>query len=105
MVLNYQSVAFSDVFFQSAWDALKQKFIEEESKKLGVEENDTESSLPPHIDVSVSYTVCVFGSLPLILYAQISSPVDPALLSFKLNKLQQAQNSHHADVQIGRAHV
>ena len=32
------------------------------------------------------------------LYAQISSPVDPALLSFKLNKLQQAQNSHHADI-------
>jgi hypothetical protein len=32
------------------------------------------------------------------LYVQISSPVDPALLSFKLNKLQQAQNSHPADV-------
>ena len=32
------------------------------------------------------------------LYAQISSPVDPTLLSFKLNKLQQAQNSHPADI-------
>ena len=32
------------------------------------------------------------------LYTQISSPVDPALLSFKLNKLQQAQNSHPADI-------
>ena len=32
------------------------------------------------------------------LYTQISSPVDPALLSFKLNKLQQAQNSHPDDV-------
>ena len=81
MVLNYQSVAFSDVFFQSAWDALKQKFIEEESKKLGVEENDTESSLPPHIDVSVSYTVCVFGSLPLIIRTDIVScgPCSPLL--------------------------
>ena len=32
------------------------------------------------------------------LYAQISSPVDPALLSFKLNKLQHAQNFRPADV-------
>ena len=63
-----------------------------------MEENDAESPMPPQIDVSVSHTLGVFSSLPLILYAQISSPVDPALLSFKLNKLQQAQNSHHADV-------
>ena len=81
-VLNYPLLlSLTSFFFQSAWDALKQKFVDEELEKLGVEENDTESSMPPHIDVSVSYTLCVFGSLPLIytrrfrlMWTLLSSP-------------------------------
>ena len=97
---NAPQLLFSDVFtFQSAWDAVKKKFIDEKLEKLGVEKGTTESSMlhihAPHARAaSVSY-LCVFVFVPFHLSSvQISSPADPALLFFKLNKLQQAQNSH-----------
>ncbi|KAK0506525.1 hypothetical protein EDD18DRAFT_1123768 [Armillaria luteobubalina] len=65
-----------DVFLpgKSAWDTMKQMAIEEKLEKLGVERGS--GSNVPHI------------------YApHISSPADPALLLFKLNKLQQSQNA------------
>ncbi|THG97227.1 hypothetical protein EW026_g4730 [Hermanssonia centrifuga] len=63
----------------SAWDAMKQKMIEEKLQRLGVEKG----SMPtvPHIHA------------PHARAASISSPADPALLYFKLNKLQQSQNA------------
>ncbi|KAF8257860.1 hypothetical protein EI94DRAFT_1692001 [Lactarius quietus] len=71
-----------DVFLpgRSAWDAVKKKFIDEKLEKLGVEKGTGSSMLPIHA--------------PHARAASISSPADPALLFFKLNKLQQAQNSH-----------
>ncbi|KAI0285532.1 hypothetical protein BC826DRAFT_119175 [Russula brevipes] len=73
-----------DVFLpgRSAWEAVKKKFIEEKLEKLGVEKGSGSSSTVPHIHA------------PHARAASISSPADPALLYFKLNKLQQAQNSH-----------
>ncbi|PCH33123.1 hypothetical protein WOLCODRAFT_134939 [Wolfiporia cocos MD-104 SS10] len=69
-----------DVFLpgKSAWNELKQKIIEEKLEKLGVERG-TGSSVP-HIHA------------PHARAASISSPADPALLLFKLNKLQQSQS-------------
>ncbi|KAI9436935.1 hypothetical protein H4582DRAFT_366964 [Lactarius indigo] len=65
---------------KSAWDEVKKKFIDEKLEKLGVEKGNGSSM--PHIHA------------PHARAASISSPADPALLFFKLNKLQQAQNSH-----------
>ncbi|KAF9242374.1 hypothetical protein BU15DRAFT_86932 [Melanogaster broomeanus] len=67
-----------DVFLPGkvAWDALKRRVIEEKLEKLGVERG---GSLPPHA--------------PHARAASISSPADPSLLYFKLNKLQQSQNA------------
>jgi hypothetical protein len=83
--------------FQSAWDAVKKKFIDEKLEKLGVEKSTGSSMLHIHAPharaASVSY-LCVFSVFFHLMSAQISSPADPALLFFKLNKLQQAQNSH-----------
>ncbi|KAH9991071.1 hypothetical protein BJV77DRAFT_1009835 [Russula vinacea] len=56
--------------------------IEEKLEKLGVEKGSGGHSTIPHIHA------------PHARAASISSPADPALLYFKLNKLQQAQNSH-----------
>ncbi|CCL98342.1 uncharacterized protein FIBRA_00336 [Fibroporia radiculosa] len=69
-----------DVFLpgKSAWEDIKRKIIEEKLEKLGVERG-TGSSVP-HIHA------------PHARAASISSPADPALLFFKLNKLQQSQN-------------
>ncbi|KAH9992519.1 hypothetical protein BJV74DRAFT_962454 [Russula compacta] len=79
-----------DVFLpgKPAWEAVKKKFIEEKLEKLGVEKGSTSHSTVPHIHA------------PHARAASISSPADPALLYFKLNKLQQAQNSqsHSASV-------
>ncbi|PFH50734.1 hypothetical protein AMATHDRAFT_40648 [Amanita thiersii Skay4041] len=68
-----------DVFLpgQHAWDALKQMVIEEKLEQLGVERGS--GSNVPHIFA------------PHARAASISSPADPALLLFKLNKLQQQQ--------------
>ncbi|TFK47942.1 hypothetical protein OE88DRAFT_1664911 [Heliocybe sulcata] len=70
-----------DVFLpgKSAWNAVKQKVIEEKLEKLGVERGS--GSNVPHIHA------------PHARAASISSPADPALLFFKLNKLQQSQNA------------
>ncbi|KAL1740766.1 hypothetical protein HDZ31DRAFT_76658, partial [Schizophyllum fasciatum] len=70
-----------DVFLpgKQNWDKLKQMAIEEKLQKLGVERGS--GSNVPHIFA------------PHARAASISSPADPALLLFKLNKLQQAQNS------------
>ncbi|KAK0456911.1 hypothetical protein EV421DRAFT_101222 [Armillaria borealis] len=70
-----------DVFLpgKSAWDTMKQMAIEEKLEKLSVE-NGSGSSVP-HIYA------------PHARAASISSPADPALLLFKLNKLQQSQNA------------
>ncbi|KAH9919765.1 uncharacterized protein BXZ73DRAFT_80282 [Epithele typhae] len=70
-----------DVFLpgKAAWDGLKQKVIEEKLEKLGVERGS--GSSVPHIHA------------PHARAASISSPADPALLFFKLNKLQQSQNA------------
>ncbi|KAI0089817.1 hypothetical protein BDY19DRAFT_889029 [Irpex rosettiformis] len=70
-----------DVFLpgKSAWQAIKQKAIEEKLEKLGVERgsgNGVPHVLAPHTRA-----------------ASISSPADPALLFFKLNKLQQSQHA------------
>ncbi|THU89448.1 hypothetical protein K435DRAFT_969104 [Dendrothele bispora CBS 962.96] len=68
-----------DVFLpgKAAWQTIKQQAIEEKLEKLGVERG---------------------GNVPQIhaphgRAASISSPADPALLFFKLNKLQQSQLS------------
>ncbi|KIJ08619.1 hypothetical protein PAXINDRAFT_172862 [Paxillus involutus ATCC 200175] len=69
-----------DVFLPGkvAWDALKHRVIEEKLEKLGVERGSG-GSLPLHA--------------PHARAASISSPADPSLLYFKLNKLQQSQNA------------
>ncbi|KAA1475416.1 hypothetical protein DENSPDRAFT_783512 [Dentipellis sp. KUC8613] len=71
-----------DVFLPGkvAWDAIKQRAIEEKLEKLGVEKGAGSYSTVPHIHA------------PHARAASISSPADPALLFFKLNKLQQSQN-------------
>ncbi|EJF58554.1 hypothetical protein DICSQDRAFT_149052 [Dichomitus squalens LYAD-421 SS1] len=70
-----------DVFLpgKAAWDGIKQRIIEEKLQKLGVERGS--GSSVPHIHA------------PHARAASISSPADPALLFFKLNKLQQSQNA------------
>ncbi|RPD68760.1 hypothetical protein L226DRAFT_540402 [Lentinus tigrinus ALCF2SS1-7] len=70
-----------DVFLpgKAAWDTIKQRIIEEKLQKLGVERGS--GSTVPHIHA------------PHARAASISSPADPALLFFKLNKLQQSQNA------------
>ncbi|KIK96867.1 hypothetical protein PAXRUDRAFT_825497 [Paxillus rubicundulus Ve08.2h10] len=60
------------------WDAMKHRVIEEKLEKLGVERGFG-GSLPLHA--------------PHARAASISSPADPSLLYFKLNKLQQSQNA------------
>ncbi|OJA16781.1 hypothetical protein AZE42_03298 [Rhizopogon vesiculosus] len=67
-----------DVFLPGkiAWDAIKQKVIEEKLEQLGVERGSG-GTLPTHA--------------PHARAASISSPADPSLLHFKLNKLQQSQ--------------
>ncbi|KAI0693660.1 hypothetical protein BC835DRAFT_1352949 [Cytidiella melzeri] len=70
-----------DVFLpgKSAWQAIKQKAIEEKLEKLGVERGSGNGLPQVH--------------QPHARAASISSPADPALLFFKLNKLQQSQNA------------
>ncbi|KAI1785421.1 hypothetical protein LXA43DRAFT_899881 [Ganoderma leucocontextum] len=70
-----------DVFLpgKAAWDGIKQRIIEEKLEKLGVERGS--GSSVPHI------------LAPHARAASISSPADPALLFFKLNKLQQSQTA------------
>ncbi|KAH9487164.1 hypothetical protein JR316_0001233 [Psilocybe cubensis] len=65
-----------------AWDALKIQTIEEKLEKLGVERGS--GSTVPQIHA------------PHARAASISSPADPALLLFKLNKLQQSQQTSSA---------
>ncbi|KAG9056073.1 hypothetical protein FS842_000363 [Serendipita sp. 407] len=69
-----------DVFLpgKSAWDVLARKLVDEKLKKLGLESN-----IPPPIFTHHN----VHGRA-----ASISSPADPNLLMFKLNKLQQHQS-------------
>jgi len=75
-----------DVFLPGkvAWDDYKQRIIDEKLEKLGIEQGfgsgvNNVSSNVPHIHA------------PHARAASISSPADPALLFFKLNKLQQSQ--------------
>ncbi|KAJ3767389.1 hypothetical protein FB446DRAFT_675383 [Lentinula raphanica] len=73
-----------DVFLPGkiAWERLKHADIEEKLEKLGVERGGSSSAnsfIQPHP---------LHGRA-----ASVSSPADPALLFFKLNKLQQAQQS------------
>ncbi|TFK76630.1 hypothetical protein BDN72DRAFT_829764 [Pluteus cervinus] len=70
-----------DVFLPGkiAWEEMRQQAIEEKLEKLGVERGS--GSNVPHIFA------------PHARAASISSPADPALLLFKLNKLQQSQDS------------
>ena len=79
------SVAFSDLFtFQSAWDDVKKKFINEKLEKLGVEKGTGSSILHIHAPraraASVRYP-CVLRPLPLIFRADIVSrrPCSPLL--------------------------
>ncbi|KAG0703038.1 hypothetical protein DFH29DRAFT_998824 [Suillus ampliporus] len=69
-----------DVFLPGkvAWDAIKQRVIEEKLERLGVERGSG-GALPIHA--------------PHARAASISSPADPSLLHFKLNKLQQSQTA------------
>ncbi|KAG6841541.1 hypothetical protein C0991_009906 [Blastosporella zonata] len=68
-----------DVFLpgKRAWDDIKQKEIEVKLEKLGVERGF--GSNIPHIHA------------PHARAASISSPADPQILHYKLNKLQQSQ--------------
>ncbi|KAF7306375.1 hypothetical protein MIND_00428700 [Mycena indigotica] len=68
-----------DVFLpgKRAWQEIKKREIDEKLEKLGVERSASTQSALSH------------G--PHARAASISSPADPALLFFKLNKLQQAQ--------------
>ncbi|KIY47001.1 hypothetical protein FISHEDRAFT_59902 [Fistulina hepatica ATCC 64428] len=70
-----------DVFLPGrlSWIQLKQRDIDVKLQKLGVEPGSNASGSAPHIYA------------PHARAASISSPADPALLLFKLNKLQQAQ--------------
>ncbi|KAH9855781.1 hypothetical protein C2E23DRAFT_750718 [Lenzites betulinus] len=74
-----------DVFLpgKAAWETIKQKIIEEKLQRLGVERGS--GSSVPNIHA------------PHARAASISSPADPALLFFKLNKLQQSQNASAAN--------
>ncbi|KAH8101585.1 hypothetical protein BXZ70DRAFT_906693 [Cristinia sonorae] len=78
-----------DVFLpgKASWDSMKQRIIEEKLEKLGIEKAHSSgmSSTIPHIHA------------PHARAASISSPADPALLFFKLNKLQQSQNTSAAN--------
>ena len=78
---------------QHAWDALRQQVIEQKLVQLGVERGSG-SSIPhiyaPHARAA---SVSLSCSPPRRANSrQISSPADPALLLFKLNKLQQQQH-------------
>ncbi|KAE9385665.1 hypothetical protein BT96DRAFT_572216 [Gymnopus androsaceus JB14] len=75
-----------DVFLPGklAWQSLQQAAIEQKLEKLGVERGGNSSAnslIQSHAHGRA---------------ASISSPADPALLFFKLNKLQQAQQSTSA---------
>ncbi|KAI0318178.1 hypothetical protein OF83DRAFT_57011 [Amylostereum chailletii] len=72
-----------DVFLpgKAAWEPIKQRVIDQKLEKLGVEKGLGSYSTVPNI------------LAPHARAASISSPADPALLFFKLNKLQQSQNS------------
>lgn len=67
-----------DVFLpgKAAWDAIKLNVIEQKLERLGVERGSG-GTLPIHA--------------PHARASSISSPADPSLLHFKLNKLQQSQ--------------
>ncbi|KAF9014925.1 hypothetical protein BDQ17DRAFT_1340185 [Cyathus striatus] len=65
-----------------AWDDMRKQTIEEKLEKLGVERGS--GSTVPHIFA------------PHARAASISSPADPALLLFKLNKLHQSQEASSA---------
>lgn len=81
-----------DVFLpgKSAWKVMKQKMIEEKLEKLGVEKGS--GSSVPHIHA------------PHARAASISSPADPALLYFKLNKLQQSQDNSASGSLVASPH-
>ncbi|KAJ7356656.1 hypothetical protein DFH08DRAFT_735599 [Mycena albidolilacea] len=65
-----------DVFLpgKRAWQDIKKREIDEKLERLGVERSNSVQIHAPHARA-----------------ASISSPADPALLFFKLNKLQQSQ--------------
>ncbi|KAK7064791.1 hypothetical protein R3P38DRAFT_2826409 [Favolaschia claudopus] len=65
-----------DVFLpgKRAWQDIKKREIDEKLERLGVERSNSAHIHAPHARA-----------------ASISSPADPALLFFKLNKLQQSQ--------------
>ncbi|KAG2069850.1 hypothetical protein BDR04DRAFT_1231999 [Suillus decipiens] len=69
-----------DVFLpgKAAWDAIKMNIIEQKLERLGVERGSG-GTLPIHA--------------PHARASSISSPADPSLLHFKLNKLQQSQTA------------
>lgn len=69
-----------DVFLpgKAAWDAIKLNVIEQKLERLGVERGSG-GILPIHA--------------PHARASSISSPADPSLLHFKLNKLQQSQTA------------
>ncbi|KAG2034330.1 hypothetical protein BDR03DRAFT_993759 [Suillus americanus] len=69
-----------DVFLpgKAAWDAIKLNVIEQKLERLGVERGSG-GTLPIHA--------------PHARASSISSPADPSLLHFKLNKLQQSQTA------------
>lgn len=73
-----------DVFLpgKGAWDEMKQREIDEKLEKLGIEKR-TDYSVPD-----------VYG--PHGRAASISSPADPALLMYKLNKLRQQQSASNS---------
>ena len=97
-------LALTHIFLhQRAWDELKQKAIEEKLEKLGVERG-TGSNVPhihaPHARAASvrrpprgRHVSCLFVTNGFINYYQISSPADPQLLLFKLNKLQQSREA------------
>lgn len=79
-----------DVFLpgKAAWEDIKRAIIEDKLSRLGVGR-------------AAGAAGRLGGPLPHGRAASISSPADPALLLFKLNKLQQAQNASALTSQTG----
>ncbi|KAI5120547.1 hypothetical protein M0805_000275 [Coniferiporia weirii] len=74
-----------DVFLpgKASWDEMRQREIDEKLEKLGIERRSDYAAVP---DIYAPHGRA----------ASISSPADPALLMFKLNKLQQQQSTSNS---------
>ncbi|KAF9513056.1 hypothetical protein BS47DRAFT_1393681 [Hydnum rufescens UP504] len=88
---------------KGAWEEYKNQIIEEKLAKLGVEKGNrarANTFVPTHAPMLVlprchwtrAFLMSLIFTMTRLLLEQVSSPADPALLLFKLNKLQQSQS-------------